>query len=108
MKLPHPFLIEIVMFRIVLYLLLAVVLISVLRSVIGVVMKMMASFLNTSSGPNPTPPSADAHQLGGELHRDPVCGTYVAESTPHQRRISGQMFYYCSESCRERHALAPR
>ncbi len=96
------------MFRLVLYLLLAVVLISVLRSVIGIVMKAMASFLSTSTGSNPPPSAADAHQLGGDLHRDPVCGTYVAESTPHQRRLSGQVFYYCSESCKERHALATR
>jgi YHS domain-containing protein len=96
------------MFRIVLYSLLAVVLISLLRSVIGVVTKLLASFLGTSAGANPTPPAADTHKLGGDLHRDPVCGTYVAESTPHQQRISGQVFYYCSGSCKERHALAPR
>ena len=108
MKLPRPFLIETSMFRIVLYLLLAVILISVLRSVIGVLTKVMASFLSTSASPNPPPPSAETQQLGGDLHRDPVCGTYVAESTPHQRRTSGQVFYYCSESCKERHALAAR
>lgn len=96
------------MFRIVLYVLLAVVLISLLRSVIGVITKIMASFLDSGGGPTQTPRGADAQQLGGDLHRDPVCGTYVAESTPHQQRISGQVFYYCSESCKERHALAPR
>jgi YHS domain-containing protein len=93
------------MFRIVLYVLLAVVLISLLRSVIGVVTKIMASFLNAAASPDQAP---ETQQLGGDLHRDPVCGTYVAETTPHQNRISGQQFYYCSESCKERHALAPR
>lgn len=97
------------MFRTVLYLLLAVVLISLLRSVIGIVSKAMTSFLNTSAdSQNPASPTGDTHQLGGDLHRDPVCGTYVAESTPHQRRLSGQTFYYCSESCREKHAVAAR
>jgi YHS domain-containing protein len=96
------------MFRIVLYVLLAVVLISLLRSVIGVVAKIIASFLNAAGGPNQSPSGPETRELGGDLHRDPVCGTYVAESTPHQRRISGQLFYYCSESCKERHALAPR
>jgi YHS domain-containing protein len=96
------------MFRLILFLLLAVVLISVLRSVIGIVAKLAASFLSSPQNPNTPPSSADTHELGGDLHRDPVCGTYVAESTPHQRRISGQVFYYCSESCKEKHALAPR
>lgn len=41
----------------------------------------------------------------GELHKDPVCGTYVAESTPFRRQISGQTFYYCSGDCKEKHAL---
>jgi YHS domain-containing protein len=95
------------MFKIVLYVLLALVLISLLRSVIGVVTKIMASFLDSPGGSTQTPPNSDPQQLGGDLHRDPVCGTYVAETTPHQRRISGQVFYYCSESCKERHALAP-
>lgn len=96
------------MFRIVLYVLLAVVLISLLRSVIGVVSKIMTSFLSAAGSSDQAPPAAETQQLGGDLHRDPVCGTYVAESTPHQKRISGQLFYYCSESCKERHALAPR
>jgi hypothetical protein len=42
---------------------------------------------------------------GGDLHRDPVCGTFVAESTPFQRKQSGRTFYYCSDACREKHSL---
>jgi hypothetical protein len=95
------------MFKIILYLLLIVVLISVLRSVIGVVTKILAAVLSAGSSTTATH-SAETHQLGGDLHRDPVCGTYVAESTPHQRKVSGQVFYYCSEGCKERHALAAR
>ena len=39
----------------------------------------------------------------GQLHKDPVCGTYVAESTPYRRQISGDAFYYCSDTCRQIH-----
>ncbi len=40
----------------------------------------------------------------GQLHKDPVCGTYVAESTPFRRQISGGSFYYyCSDRCRQSH-----
>ncbi|MBV9501679.1 MAG: hypothetical protein JO138_20100 [Acidobacteriaceae bacterium] len=56
-----------------------------------------------NSGPA-TPPASAA----GELHRDPVCGTYVAESTRFRRQAGGQTFYYCSENCREKHALVAR
>jgi len=47
---------------------------------------------------NPTPPP------GSELHKDPVCGTYVAESTPFRRRVNGTIIYYCSDACRQKHA----
>ncbi len=47
-------------------------------------------------------------QKGNELHKDPVCGTYVAESTAYRRQVSGQTFYYCSETCKEKHALVAR
>jgi YHS domain-containing protein len=59
------------------------------------------------SQPSATPP-ASGPQAGGELHKDPVCGTYVAESTPFRRQSAGQMFYYCSSDCREKHALVAR
>jgi len=52
----------------------------------------------------PSPPK----QSSGDLHKDPVCGTYVAESTPFRRQSSGQTFYYCSEACREKHSLVAR
>jgi hypothetical protein len=93
------------MFRVILYMLLAVVLISVLRSIIGVLTKTAAALFSTPSKPGPSPPSA---QLGGDLHRDPVCGTFVAETTAFQRRVSGQTFYYCSDSCKDKHSLVAR
>ena len=36
--------------------------------------------------------------LGGRLIKDPICGTYVAESTALQ---SGEN-YFCSEDCRQK------
>ena len=53
---------------------------------------------NTQAAQNPQPT--------GELHKDPVCGTYVAESTPFRRQSAGTTFYYCSGVCRDKHALA--
>lgn len=40
----------------------------------------------------------------GELHKDPVCGTYVSESSSFRRQLSGKTVYYCSDACRQKHA----
>jgi len=45
---------------------------------------------------------------GRDLHKDPICGTYVAESTPFQQTVAGQVFYYCSSGCREKHSWVAR
>ena len=47
-------------------------------------------------------------QAAGLLHRDPVCGTFVAESTRFRRQIGPQTFFYCSETCQQKHALAAK
>jgi YHS domain-containing protein len=47
--------------------------------------------------------SAQETRSTGQLHKDPVCGTYVAESTPYRRQVSGDIFYYCSDACRQAH-----
>jgi hypothetical protein len=93
--------------RIIPILLLIVILITVLRSVIGAVMKM---FGNIVSGPASASNGAQrpTMQVSGELHRDPVCGTFVAGSTAFQRQDAKQTFYYCSETCRAQHALVSR
>jgi hypothetical protein len=98
------------LFRIIPILLIIVMLITILRSVIGVVMKL---FGNMVSGPGGASGSATGAkrppiQVSGELHRDPVCGTFVAGSTAFQRQDAGQTFYYCSENCRSQHALVSR
>lgn len=60
------------------------------------------------TGPQRQMPDAAAGSpktVSGELHKDPVCGTYVAESSHYQTRRNGQTFYYCSAKCREEHEL---
>jgi hypothetical protein len=94
------------MFRFILYALAILVLISVLRSVVGILTKAFGAFL--SAGAAQPPGTQQKAQLGGDLHRDPVCGTFVAESTPFQHHQAGSTFYYCSEACKEKHALVAR
>ena len=102
-------------FRIIPILLMIVMLITVLRSVIGAVMKLFGNFVSgpasgSGSGANGSSNGAKrpTMQVSGELHRDPVCGTFVAGSTAFQRQDANQKFYYCSENCRSQHALVSR
>ena len=43
---------------------------------------------------------------GGELKRDPVCGTYVAVATSLTREVKGQTHYFCSKECRDKYRAA--
>ncbi|MBV9304098.1 MAG: hypothetical protein JOY62_11715 [Acidobacteriaceae bacterium] len=104
------------MFRAIFELLITILVVIVARAILTSLVKNFSRVSsnpfqyrapNQRSGAYPANSAPDAHP-GGELHKDPVCGTYVAESTPFHRQISGQSFYYCSEACREKHALVAR
>ena len=99
------------MFRAILELLFTILIVIVARALLTGVFRGIARSSSNAFQSRPentgktTDTSPSGPQLGGELHKDPVCGTYVAESTPFRRQISGQTFYYCSSDCREKHAL---
>jgi len=48
---------------------------------------------------SPQPPAAST---GGELKKDPVCGTYVSTSGSISRTVNGQVVYFCSPQCRDK------
>ena len=52
----------------------------------------------TPSGGRPEPVPA-----GGELKKDPVCGTYVSTSVSLTRNVGGQVVHFCSKECRDRY-----
>lgn len=86
------------------------------RAILGSLMKGFAQSARSGFGQagNNEGPSASKQQpnermtVAGELHKDPVCGMYVAESTRFQRKSGRDQFYYCSEECKEKHAVAAR
>lgn len=99
--------------RALLELLFIVLIIVIARMVLTAVMRGLAnasrgSFGTTKAGAGQQGSANPPPHPTGELHKDPVCGTYVAESTPFRRQTGGQTFYYCSETCREKHALVAR
>jgi YHS domain-containing protein len=84
------------MIRAILYLIATVLVISVLRSVIGVVLKGFSELFNPSSKPAPPVPT------GGELKKDPVCGTFISAATSIQQKIGEKTYYFCSVECRDK------
>lgn len=40
---------------------------------------------------------------GGELKKDPVCGTYVSTLTGITTKNKGELVYFCSEECRKKY-----
>lgn len=83
--------------RLVLYLLLAVVVISLVRGVIGIIGKLFGDFVNP-------PQAARRRQVptGGELKRDPVCGTFISKETAVQKKVGGTVYFFCSAECRDK------
>jgi YHS domain-containing protein len=100
--------------RAVLELVLTIIAIIVARAILTSLMRGVGNAARTSTASPASDQnqartqSAPESQPTGELHKDPVCGTYVAESTPFHRQIAGKMFYYCSGACKEKHALVTK
>ena len=88
------------MTRVILYLIAAVLIISLLRSVIGILSKAAADLFGPpASAPGPragNPPTAEA------LKKDPVCGTFIAPSTAVRKTVGSQTFFFCSPECRDK------
>ena len=43
---------------------------------------------------------------GGELKKDPVCGTYVSTALAVTRTVNGELLHFCSKECRDRYRAA--
>jgi uncharacterized protein len=39
---------------------------------------------------------------GGELIKDPVCGTYVSAASSVKRTVNGKVLHFCSKDCSEK------
>ena len=97
------------MFRAIFYLLLTVVVITVLKSIIGIVLKGVSEVLrpgSSASAPGAPPRPSNQVPLTGELKKDPVCGTYIAAATSIRERVGGQTFHFCSQECRDKYVAS--
>jgi YHS domain-containing protein len=52
------------------------------------------------------PPSRPNVVVGGELKKDPVCGTYVSTGASVTRTVNGVLLHFCSKECRDKYRVA--
>jgi len=71
---------------------------SVLRS-------LFAAF-RSGAGPKTAGQQTPTVAAGGELKKDPVCGTYVSTAQSLTRVVDGNTLYFCSSECRDRYRAA--
>jgi YHS domain-containing protein len=94
------------MFRVILWLLGIVLMISVLRSVIGIIMKALGDFISPQSSQQGRDRSIGQVPLSGELKKDPACGTYIAAASSLKETLGGETFYFCSKECRDKYVAS--
>lgn len=89
--------------RFLFYIVIAILVLTAIRMFAGVITKGMGGLFsdeNTPAGPNAHQPS-----VGGELKRDPVCGTFVSTTTSLRKQVGGEIVYFCSVACRDRYSV---
>ena len=95
------------MFRVIVYLLLAVFLISIVRAVIGVILKGFSELISPQPARQATGGGADIEvPLSGELKRDPVCGTFTSTATSIKQTFGKDTVYFCSPQCRDKYVAS--
>jgi YHS domain-containing protein len=88
------------MLRFIFYLITTIILISVVRMVAGVLLKGIGGFFGSSDSTQPR--TANSVPLGGELKKDPVCGTFVSTTTSIKKTVGGSVVHFCSIDCRDK------
>jgi YHS domain-containing protein len=81
------------------FIVLPVLLFYVVRAILA---SIIEGFRSTVS-PRSTPRQPPAVHSGGELKKDPVCGTYVSTSASISRTVKGEVFYFCSKECADKY-----
>ena len=87
--------------RLILYVVVGVVILTLLRSVLEAIGKAFSS----GASPSPAAPSAGVPRgqaAPQSLKKDPVCGTFISTQTAFQKSVRGETYYFCSTECRDK------
>ena len=71
-----------------------------------VVVLIMRAFSQMAGGGAAGPAPMPRQQSGGELKKDPVCGTFVAVASSIKRNVDGEVIHFCSTACRDKYQVA--
>lgn len=95
--------------RVIEFLVGLMVVLTMVRSVVGFITKMYTGQSDTSPqqssqqrAGNSSRPQSSSVASGGELKKDPVCGTFISTATAFQKHAGGQTHYFCSTECRDK------
>ena len=73
----------------------------IVRSVLKTIAKTFSQVMNSSDAPDPK--RTPDFPSGGELKKDPVCGTYVSESAAITEKFGKALVHFCSVECRDKY-----
>jgi uncharacterized protein len=84
------------------YIFIRVILPVLLFLLLRYVFKSISGSLRTVNAPDDRA-KVPHTRSGGELRKDPVCGTYVPADTAVTREVDGQVLHFCSAACRDKY-----
>jgi YHS domain-containing protein len=87
------------MLRAIVDFVLLMIVFAALRAVISAVSKSVGG---SAAGPASCPMPPRNVPTGGELKRDPVCGTFVPVIGSPHKNVNGITQYFCSQNCLDR------
>ena len=85
--------------RLILYVVVGVIILTLLRSVLEAVGKAFSSGASAPAAPSAGGARGQEPQ---SLKKDPVCGTFVSTATSIQKTKGGETYYFCSAECRDK------
>jgi len=90
------------------FLFLLIVRLVILYAVFRVIRNVLESLFGGGRKPQVSNPKRPVPTVssGGELKKDPVCGTYVSADVAVTKRINGQTVHFCSPACRDKYRAA--
>ena len=73
----------------------------IVRSVLKTIAKTFSQVMSPQQGTASR--AAGPVPAGGELKKDPVCGTYVSEGSSVTRKFGRELVHFCSPECRDKY-----
>lgn len=91
------------MFKLLILALLAIFILTIVRMMAGIVLRGFSDMLKTGGTGTAGAPPRPAAQPGGELKKDPVCGTFVPAANAVTKKVGGETLHFCSAACRDQY-----